>query len=127
MTTKNLISMAKRSEKQKKVISKLGGIASGIARRQKRDIKKVLSAYIELCEEKEKSKKEVKKQKKEIKDTRLNVVMPQSLVEDIKLYAFSKRQSLNSVFNEIVEDVVNKNKGKIKSFNEMIKKFNKEF
>ena len=64
----------------------------------------------------EKAKRVVKKSEaKELKDTRLNVVMTQSLVEDFKLYALSLRRSVNSVFNDVIQEAVDKHRADIEN------------
>lgn len=46
-TSKNLIPQSKRTKDEQRKIARLGGIASGIARREKKTVQKILSDFLD--------------------------------------------------------------------------------
>lgn len=59
MSEDNLISFDKRTEKEQREIAKQGGIASGEARRAKRDLRKALEVLLEKTVTKDKEGNEI--------------------------------------------------------------------
>ena len=47
-TSKNLIPQSKRTKEEQREIAKKGGIASGIARREKKTVQKILGDFLDL-------------------------------------------------------------------------------